>query len=141
MASDWTTTIDVTVTEGCINYIATVADPNAHGAAEILGDASFFRMFPVGEEREPLRETFPISLVIEGRSISQKKREGMVWPKRLKEITDYAAVYRHSIQGGRKRISVLQRISYLDPDQFDKLLRTMPTGTNIRVYSSRWRRI
>ena len=45
MALDWTTTLDVAVTEGYVNYIATGADPHAHGVGEISGSSFIPRSF------------------------------------------------------------------------------------------------
>ncbi|SRR5260370_20258906 len=91
MASD-RTIIDVAVTEGYVNYIATGTDPVAHGVAEISGDASLYRVFLGGDYREPTRQKFQISLAIEGQSASELKRESDQgrgsWPNVMNEITD-----------------------------------------------------
>ena len=41
MVEGWTGTIDVTVTEGYVSYVATGDDPGAHGVAETSGNGLF----------------------------------------------------------------------------------------------------
>jgi hypothetical protein len=43
MVEGWTGTIDVAVTEGYVSYVATGDDPDAHGVAEISGNASLLQ--------------------------------------------------------------------------------------------------
>ena len=61
MVEGWTGTIDVAVTEGYVSYVATGDDPDAHGVAEISGNASLLRF----SDAEPSK--FQISLAILGR--------------------------------------------------------------------------
>lgn len=137
MASEWTGTIDVVVTEGYVNYIATNADPTAHGVAEISGDASLYQMFFSAdlEEpfREPLRQNFQISLVIQGRPASQSKREATVWPDLMNEITDNDDVI--GILFKPDEYELRRGYLYLHPDQFDKLIGNLTPDTKIKFYS------
>jgi hypothetical protein len=132
MASDWTTTIDVAVTEGYVNYIAMGADSAAHGGAEISGEASLYRVL-LESDREPSRHKFQISLVIQGRSASEVKSEATVWPDVMNEITDNDDVI--GILFKPDEFELRRGYLYLHPNQFDKLLSNLATGTKIRFYS------
>jgi hypothetical protein len=130
MASDWTGTIELAVTEGYVNYIATGTDPVAHGVAEISGDASLRRVLEDGSE---LRQKFQISLVIQGRPAAEVKRDAGVWPNVMDEITD-----NHDVIGILFKIDEFELrrgYLYLHPDQFDKLIGNLATGMKIRFYS------
>src|SRR5438552_231827 len=85
MAKEWTDTIDVVVTEGYVNYVATNADPIAHGVSEISGNASLCRVL---EDASTSRQKFQISLAILGQSTSQAKHEvdkgDAIWPDVMK---------------------------------------------------------
>src|SRR5258705_11252793 len=86
MVEGWTGTIDVAVREGYVSYVATGDDPDAHGVAEISGNASLLRF----SDAEPSK--FQISLAILGKSASQAKREPdqekRPCPDGRKKITD-----------------------------------------------------
>jgi hypothetical protein len=86
MVEGWTGTIDVAVAEGYVSYVATADDPDAHGAAEISGNASLLRR----SDSEPSK--FQISLAILGKSASQAKSEAdqdkRPWPDVMNKITD-----------------------------------------------------
>jgi hypothetical protein len=85
MASDWTGSISVAVTEASVGYVATGANPDAIGVAEISGNASLSR---ISDDAEPPRQEFHISLTIQGQSASEAKREAHLWPDVMNEITD-----------------------------------------------------
>ena len=85
MVEGWTGTIDVVVTEGYVSYVATGDDPDAHGVAEISGNASLLRL----SDAEPSK--FQISLSIRGMSASQAKRadqDKRPWPDVMNEIAN-----------------------------------------------------
>jgi hypothetical protein len=130
MAPNWTGTIDVVVTEGYVRYIATGADPEAHGVAEISGNASFLNSLGDGE---PLRQQFQISLAIHGRLASEVKRGAEVWPNAMNEITvndDVIGILFKPDEFESRRGHL-----FLRPDQFDKLLGGLATGMKISLYS------
>lgn len=134
MASDWTT-IDLAVTEGYVNYIATATDPLAHGAGEVSGDASLYRVFSLGDDREPLRAEFQMSLVILGRSVSEARRaadeDDSPWSGWQNEITDDVIGILFKADETEWRRGYL----YLHPDQFDKLVGKLTIGMKIRLHS------
>lgn len=126
MASDWTGSITVAVTEASVGYIAMGADPDAHGVAQISGNASLFR---IGEP--PTK--FHVSLTISGSSASEVKREAAVWPDVMNEVTDNDGV-----------IGILFKVDefeqrrghvFLHPAQFDKLMGNLATSTGVTLYS------
>jgi hypothetical protein len=133
MASKWTGTIDVVVTEGYVNYVATNADPVAHGVSEISGIASLYRVLENGSTS---RQKFQISLAILGQSTSQAKREvdegDATWPDVMKnEITDDVIGILFKPDENELRRGYL----YLHPDQFDKLIGNLTPSMQIRLYS------
>jgi hypothetical protein len=132
MASDWenwTGTIDVAVTEANVLYCAIGTDPDAHGAAEISGNALLRNSL----ERTELR--FPISLAIHGKPASQAKREAdeneFPWPEDMNEITDGVIGILFKAEVNELRRGRL----YLHPAQFDKLMGDLAIDKKIRFYS------
>ena len=130
MASDWTGSIRVAVTEASVGYVATGANPDATGVAEISGNASLSR---VPEDGEPSRQEFHISLTIKGCSASEAKRGATVWPNMMNEIT-----------GNDDVIGILFKLDefeqrrgylYLHPAQFDKLMGNLAANTSVMLYS------
>ena len=130
MASDWTGSIRVAVTEASVGYVATGANPDATGVAEISGNASLSR---VPEDGEPSRQEFHISLTIKGCSASEAKRGATVWPNMMNEIT-----------GNDDVIGILFKLDefeqrrgylYLHPAQFDKLMGNLAANTSVTLYS------
>ena len=132
MVEGWTGTIDVAVTEGYVSYVATGDDPDAHGVAEISGNASLLRL----SDAEPSK--FQISLAILGKSASQAKREAdqdkRPWPDVMNEITDNDDVIGILFKTGVKEFELRRSYLYLHPAQFDKLMGNLTTGTEIRFY-------
>ena len=133
MVEGWTGTIDVAVTEGYVSYVATGDDPDAHGVAEISGNASLLRL----SDAEPSK--FQISLAILGKSASQAKSEAdqdkMPWPDVMNEITDNDDVIGILFKTGVKEFELRRSYLYLHPAQFDKLMGNLTTGTEIRFYT------
>ena len=122
MASDWGGTIDVVVMGGYVNYVATNADPAAHGVAEISGNASLYQLFFSADIEEPfrsLRQKFPISLAILGKSASQAKSEAdqdkRPWPDVMNEITDKDDVIGILFKTGVKEFELRRGYLYLHP--------------------------
>jgi hypothetical protein len=133
MVEGWTGTIDVAVTEGYVSYVATGDDPEAHGVAEISGNASLLRL----SDAEPSK--FQISLAILGKSALQAKREAdqdkRPWPDVMNEITDNDHVIGILFKTGVKEFELRRGYLYLHPAQFDKLMGNLTTGTEIRFYT------
>ena len=133
MAKEWTDTIDAVVTEGYVNYVATNADPVAHGVSEISGNASLYRVL---EGASTSRQKFQISLAILGQSTSQAKRQvnkgDATWPDVMKnEIIDDVIGILFKADENELRRGYL----YLHPDQFDKLIGNLAPSMQIRFYS------
>ena len=107
-------------------------DPEAHGVAEISGNASLLRL----SDAEPSK--FQISLAILGKSASQAKREAdqdkRPWPDVMNEITDNDHVIGILFKTGVKEFELRRTYLYLHPAQFDKLLGNLTTGAEIRFY-------
>ena len=133
MVEGWTGTIDVAVTEGYVSYVATGDDPDAHGVAEISGNASLLRL----SDAEPSK--FQISLAILGKSASQAKSEAdqdkRRWPDVMNEITDNDDVIGILFKTGVKEFELRRGYLYLHPAQFDKLMGNLTTGMEIRFYT------
>jgi hypothetical protein len=133
MVEGWTVTIDVAVTEGYVSYVATGDDPDAHGVAEISGNASLLHL----SDAEPSK--FQISLAILGKSASQAKSEAdqdkRPWPDVMNEITDNDDVIGILFKTGVKEFELRRSYLYLHPAQFDKLMGNLTTGTEIRFYT------
>ena len=135
MVEGWTGTIDVAVTEGYVSYVATGGDTDVHGVAEISGNASLLRL----SDAEPSK--FQISLAILGKSASQAKRQADEGENEwvLNEITDkddvIGILFKASFDKKYEKIGVRHGYLFLHPDQFDKLIGNLTTGTKIRFYT------
>ena len=133
MVEGWTGTIDVAVTEGYVSYVATGDDPDAHGVAEISGNASLLRL------SDAERSKFQISLAIHGMSASQAKREAdqneRPWPDVMNEITNNDDVIGILFKTGVKEFELRRGYLYLHPAQFDKLMGNLTSGMEIRFYT------
>jgi len=129
MASDWTGSIIVGVTEANVSYIATGTDPDVHGHAEISGNASFGRWHQSGSE--PSRQEFGISLTINRRSASQTKSEATVWPKAFDEVTANDDVIGIVLKANE--FEHRQGNLFLHPSQFDKIMPIMGLATRAGV--------
>ena len=96
----------------------------------------------IGERphREPLQQKFRITLVIEGQSASQAKRQADEGENEwvLNEITDnddvIGILFKASFDK-KYEIGVRHGYLFLHPDQFDKLIGNLTTGTKIRFYT------
>ena len=84
MASDWSGSINVKVTEASIRCVVTGTDSEALGVATILGEASLSRI----SDTELPRQEFRLSLTIQSRSASQAKAAATVWPKLFDEVAE-----------------------------------------------------
>ena len=130
MVERWTGTLDVAVTEGYVSYVATGNDPDAHGVAEISGNASLLRL----SDAEPSK--FQISLAIHGMTASQAKREAVLrerpWPDVMNKITNTDDVIGILFKTGVKEFELRRGYLYLHPAQFDKLMGNMTTAMEIR---------
>ena len=119
-SQSWTRIIDVAVTKANVGYIAEGADPDAHGVAEISGNASLLHL----TDAEPSK--FQISLAILGKSASQAKREAdqekRPWPDMMREITDNDDAIGILFKTGVKEFELRRGYLYLHPAQFDKLM-------------------
>ena len=133
-SQSWTRIIDVAVTKANVGYIAEGADPDAHGVAEISGNASLLPVF-LGENGEPPRQTFPISLAIEGCSPSEAKRRASLWPDVMSEITDNDDVIGILFEAEVDESELRRGYLYLHPAQFDKLIGNLATSMEIRFHS------
>jgi hypothetical protein len=124
MASAWTGSIFVGVTEANISYIA-MGTADVHGHAVISGNASF------GRGSEPSRQEFGISLMIDGRSASQAKREATVWPDAFDEVTANDDVIGIILEANvfEHRHGNL----FLHSSQFDKIMHLMGLATRAGV--------
>jgi hypothetical protein len=130
MASDWTGSISVAVTEASVGYVATGANPDAIGVAEISGNASLSR---ISDDAEPPRQEFHISLTIQGQSASEAKREAHLWPDVMNEITDNDDVIGilFKVDEFEQRRGYL----YLHPAQYYNLMGNLATSTALTLYS------
>ena len=72
MVEGWTGTIDVTVTEGYVSYVATGDDPGAHGVAETSGNASLLR-FSDAEPSDIAGNPWQVGIASKARGGSGKK--------------------------------------------------------------------
>ena len=122
------------VTKANVGYIADGADPDAHGVAEISGNASLLPVF-LGEDTEPPRQTFPISLAVEGCSPSEAKRRASVWPDVMNQITDNDDVIGILFKAEVDESELRRGYLYLHPAQFDKLIGNLATSMEIRFHS------
>jgi hypothetical protein len=130
MASNWTGSVSVAMTEASVGYVATGTDPDAIGGATILGNASLSR---ISDDAEPSRQEFGISLTIQGCSASEARRRAVVWPKMMNEITDNDDVI--GILFKVDEFEQRQGYLYLHPAQFDKLMGNLATSTAVTLYS------
>ena len=93
------------------------------------------------KHREPLQQKFRITLVIEGQSASQAKRQADEGENEwvLNEITDnddvIGILFKASFDKKYEKIGVRHGYLFLHPDQFDKLIGNLTTGTKIRFYT------
>jgi hypothetical protein len=132
-SQSWTRIIDVAVTKANVGYIAEGADPDAHGVAEISGNASLLRL----SDAEPSK--FQISLSILGKSASQAKSEAdqdkRPWPDVMNEITDNDDVIGILFKAEVDEFELRRGYLYLHPAQFDKLIGNLATSMEIRFHS------
>jgi hypothetical protein len=133
MVEGWTGTIDVTVSEGYVSYVATGDDSDAHGVAEISGNASLLRF------SDPEPSKFRISLAILGKSASQAKREAdqekRPRPDVMKQLTDNDDAIGILFKTGVKEFDLRRGYLYLHPAQFDKLMGNLTTDMEVRIYT------
>ena len=130
----WTRIIDVAVTKANVGYIAEGPDPDAHGIAEISGNASLLPVLS-GEDGEPPRQTFPILLAIEGCSPSEAKRRASLWPDAMNEITDNEDVIGILFKAEVDEFELRRGYLYLHPAQFDKLMGNLATSMELRLHA------
>ncbi|QWG15360.1 hypothetical protein KMZ29_12255 [Bradyrhizobium sediminis] len=131
MASDWSGSINVKVTEANIRCVVTGTDSDALGVATMSGEASLSRI----SDTEPPRQEFRLSLAIQGRSALQAKAAATVWPKLFDEVAendDVIGILLKADEDDHRRGDV-----FLLATQFDKLMPVMSkftTGAVVVLY-------